>query len=163
MQDPRIARRRRLVAAGAALSLLVSSAALAQNQDRPRDADASAQAGARAAKAIGGAKAPNARLAALIDAGGAPVRTKGVQSVQRTDVGLYCIRPKANTNINPSNAIVIVSVDYFYSGLDEVMVQTADEGSGCGSNRIGIYTLQDGDQDGNYVFSDNVGFSVLVP
>jgi len=152
------------LAAGA--SLVLASAAMAQDNGRPRDGDASARAGAEAARAIGGAQAPKARLAALIDAGGAPVRTKGVQSVVRIDRGVYCIRPTAGTNITPRKAIIIVSVDYFYSSAaakDRVLVQTADKQNGCGTGRIGIYTLADPDNDGDYSFSNLVGFSVVVP
>jgi hypothetical protein len=109
------------------------------------------------------AQAPNARLAALIDAGGAVIREKGVADVDRIATGVYCIRPEASTGINPSRAIVMVSVEYFYSQLNEVMVQWAAREHGCGSERIAVYTLADFAPDAEYDFSNNVGFSIIVP
>ena len=86
-----------------------------------------------------------------------------MQSVVRIAEGVYCIRPEASTGINPNRAIVVVSAEYFYSQLDEVKVQWAARGHGCGSDRIGVYTLADFAPDAEYEFSNNVGFSVIVP
>lgn len=115
------------------------------------------------AAVIGGAQAPNARLAALIDAGGAPIRTKGVASVSRIDVGVYCIQPGANSGISVVNAIVVAAPEYFYSELDEISVQWASRSNGCPSGWFGVYTFADADRDGNYTLSDQVGFSIMVP
>jgi hypothetical protein len=84
-----------------------------------------------------------------------------VQSVQRIATGVYCIRPSISINLN--TAVTIVSVDYYYSAFDEALVQTASVGSGCGTGRLGIYTLGDSDRDGNFSFSNGVGFSFLIP
>jgi hypothetical protein len=143
----------------AAMVLFACSAA-AQEQNRPRDAQSSETV---APRAIGGVQAPNARLAALIDAGGRPVRTKGVQSVERIDTGVFCIRPTDGSGINVNTMIALVSPEYYYSQLNEVTVQWASTQSGCGAGRFGVYTFQDSDRDGHYVFSNRVGFSVIVP
>jgi hypothetical protein len=149
------------VAAALVFAAFAASAAQSAENEHPRDRT---QTGAAAqAKALGGVVAPGARLAALVDAGGAPVRTKGVQSIERIDVGVYCIRPRADSNINVNNSIVIVSPEFFYSDVDEVIVQWAASGSGCGAGRFGVYTLSDGNHDGAYSFTNAVGFSVYVP
>lgn len=133
-------------------------------QDRPRDADPLAKQNEFSARDFGGLIAPNARLAGLFDAGGAPIRTKGVQSIQRIDTGVYCIRPGPGTNINVNTIVASVSVEYFYSTSDEVQVQWVATQSGCGSGRIGVYTFQNRSlSSGNYVFSNGVGFSIVVP
>jgi hypothetical protein len=140
--------------------VLFACSAAAQEQNRSRDAHSSETV---APLAIGGVQAPNARLAALIDAGGRPVRTKGVQSVERIDVGVFCIRPTDGSGINVNSMIALVSPEYYYSQLNEVTVQWASTQSGCGAGRFAVYTFQDSDRDGHYVFSNRVGFSVLVP
>ena len=123
----------------AVLSLVASAAA----QDRPRDtAPLKGQSEFTAAKGFGGLVAPNARLAGLFDAGGAPIRTKGVQSIQRIDTGVYCIRPIASLGMNVNTIVASVSVEYFYSNLDEVQVQWVATSSGCGAGRIGVYICE---------------------
>ena len=114
-------------------------------------------------KAFGGLVAPNARLAGLFNAGGAPIRTKGVVSIQRIDTGTYCIRPALATNINVNNIVVQATVEYSYSSVNESTVQWAAAQSGCGAGRIGIFTFVDSNRDGFYSFSNTVAFSVSVP
>lgn len=114
-------------------------------------------------KAFGGVQAPNVRLAALVKAGGTPVRTKGVAAIARTDTGVYCIKPTSGSGIDPAKIIPSLTVDYYYSTIDEVLVQFAAAGSGCGVDRIGVYTLADPDLDGAYSFSNEVGFTIVVP
>jgi len=145
--------------------VLAATGAIAQERefDRSRDAAEPRSAAAQADQpmAFGGLGASYARIAGLIDAGGAPIRTKGVRSIQRISTGVYCIRP--SISINLSTMVTIVTVDYFYSNFDEATVQTASAASGCGAGRFGIYTFGDPDHNGNYVFSNGVGFSFLVP
>lgn len=153
------------IAPVALATLLVISASAAAAADRPRDHGPSTTKEMFVLpEGFGGVNAPNARLAGLFDAGGAPVRTKGVQSIERIDTGVYCIRPAPSANINVNTIIPALSVDYFYSQFDEVQVQWASTQSGCGAGRIGIYTfLNPNINFGNYVFSNAVGFSIIVP
>jgi hypothetical protein len=132
------------------------------NQPPPRESDGSTPAKAPVGAAVV-AEAPNARLAGLVRAGGTIVRNKGISSITRIGVGVYCILPVASTGITPSTAIVTLTTEYFYSQLNEIMVQWAAAGSGCPSNRIGVYTLADPNADGIYTFSNAVGFSIVVP
>lgn len=148
--------------AGVALAVLASSDVSALDGEPPRDLGGGETAPPAEPSAFGGAQAPNARLAGLFDAGGAPIRTKGVQSIQQTATGVYCIGPIASSGVTPAKAIVTASPEYFYSELDEIEVQWASSGSGCGA-RIGVYTFADPNQDGIYSFSNSVGFSVYVP
>jgi len=148
----------------AALAAL-SSAAFAEDE-RARDTTATKSPTAETRitpKAFGGVSAPNVRLAALFDAGGAPIRTKGVESIQRIATGVYCIRPTASSGINVNTMIATVSPEYFYSDLDEVTVQWVAAASGCGTGRFGVYTFSDANFDGNYVLANTVGFSIVVP
>jgi hypothetical protein len=147
-----------MLAAAAAL-VLSASAASAAEDDRARASDQSTRAAARAVAA----EAPNARLAVLVQSGGRIIRHKGVHSVTRNRTGEYCIRPSPGTGIEPSTAIVIASVEYFYSELDEVEVQWVSRGHECGGSRIAVYTLADTNGDGIYSFSNLVGFSLIVP
>jgi hypothetical protein len=151
----------RLCALSAALSLLAGAAMAQTEKTPPRDKDRGTAAAARAAPVV--AVAPNARLAALIKRGGALLRNKGVESVTIQDVGVYCIKPAAATGIDPATAIVMLTVEYFNSSFNEVKVQWATMGSGCGAGRIGVYTLADANADGIYTFSNQVGFSIVVP
>jgi hypothetical protein len=158
----------RRIACCAAIAAASTFASAAVAQERPRDntppPKETLMFPSAKARAFGGVAAPNARLAGLFDAGGAPVRTKGVQSIQRIDPGVYCIRPLSNTNINVNNIIVSATVEYFYSVADEVQVQWASTQNGCGAGRIGIYTFRNYSlSGGNYVLSSDVGFSIIVP
>ena len=149
-------------AAGAMLIFSIAPASaqdarqrLSPDENRPRD-ESDQRAGV-AAKGLGGAVAPNARLVALVDAGGRPVRTKGVAGISRINFGTYCIRPNASANINVTTIVPSVSVEYFFSnpsllsGFNEMTVQWASSGSGCPSGSIGVYTFADLNLDGHYI------------
>jgi hypothetical protein len=131
--------------------------------DRPRfNAERSEQRAIEPSAAP--AVAPNARLVVLVRApDGRVVLEKGVRSVERIARGVYCIRPDAASGIDPANAVVVVSVEYYYSLYDEVKVQWARRENGCGRNRIGVYTLADENLNGVYSFSNAVGFVAYVP
>jgi hypothetical protein len=147
------------VAAGIALAFLACSAAFAADEkSQPRAKDSSSVQATETR-----ASAPNARLAALIAAGGNIIQNKGVESVTRINTGVYCIKPKASTGIDPKNSIAVVSVEFFWSRFNEVMVQWASQGSGCGSDKFGVYTLGDLNLSARYRFSNDVGFSIYVP
>jgi hypothetical protein len=151
-----------VLAASATLALFAGLAtAQEQRQDRAREDESGRGPAAREIAA----DAPNARLAVLVDAGGAVVRQKGVQSVQRLRKGEYCIRPTAASGVNPRTAVLTATTEFYYTraNLFETLVQWAARGSQCGADRIGIYTLADYNSDGFYVFSNDVAFSVVVP
>ena len=145
-----------VLAASAALALFAVSAASAQEEGARDD-------NKRAATRAIVAEAPNARLAALIDAGGAIIRQKGVANVVRISEGQYCIRPTAASGVNPRTAIVIVTEEFFFSWLDEIEAQWASRGHDCGPNRIAVRTKDDRDLNGSYNNSNLVGFTVFVP
>jgi hypothetical protein len=147
---------------GAMVAVMTCAVAAAQDDDRPRFKNgAHPQAVAPAATA---ADAPNARLVALVRApDGVVVMQKGVQSVTRIARGVYCIRPAASAGIIPALAVVVVSVEYFYSLYNEVTVQWARAQNGCPAGSLGVYTLADENLDGVYRFSNAVGFVVYIP
>lgn len=158
-----------------ALLCLFATAAMAQTSQTPNATGAAAtesqppRAGngqpneKLAVQAAVVADAPNARLAALVRRDVVLVRNKGVAAVQRISAGIYCITPKANTGIVPGTAIVMLTPEYYYSVLNEIQVQWASAGSGCGANRIGVYTFADIYANGVYRFSNGVSFSIVVP
>jgi hypothetical protein len=149
--------------AATALALVAFTASTAQNAEKEHPRAGSQAGGEVQPMALGGLVAPGARLAAFVNAGGGPIRTKGVDSIVRIDTGVYCIRPTAGSGIDVAKSLVIVSPEFFNSIADEVSVQWAAQGSGCGSARFGIYTLIDSNHDANYSFSNGVAFSIYVP
>lgn len=151
-----------LCALSAALCLIAGAATAETAKNQPRDKAVGAASAAPAAVAV----APNARLAALIRpsaTGTIIVRNKGVASVSRIATGVYCIRPTNATGIDTETSIVTLTPEFFFSALNEVKVQWATSGSGCGRVRIGVYTLADVNADGIYGFSNDVAFSIVVP
>jgi hypothetical protein len=151
---------------GAAISAVVAAGAVQAAETGkapPRSSTDAAAPRTVSPAAVVWAQAPNARLAALIRYDGALIRQKGVSSVTRIDTGVFCILPTSASGITPSRAIVTLTPEYYYSKLNEVKVQWAVNGAGCGSNRIAVYTLADVNADGIYKFSDSVGFSIIVP
>ena len=150
------------VASAAAILALNTLGASAQDAAAPRHKSKGELAVGKETRAFGGLIAPNARLAGLFDAGGFPIRTKGVQSITRIATGRYCIRPEAASGVNPNSSLVAVSAEYFYSDFNQVMAQWAAT-SGCPAGQIGVNTLADANVDAIYTFSNAVGFSVLVP
>ncbi len=151
-----------LAATFSAFACAAAAQTAQSGQRQPRENDGSTPSRAVVGPAIV-ADGPNARLAALIRFGGVVIRNKGVSSVTRLSLGVYCILPTAATGIVPSTAIVMLTPEYYYSQYNEIMVQWAAAGSGCGSNRIGVYTLVDSNHDGFFTFSNAVGFSIVVP
>jgi hypothetical protein len=132
-------------------------------QQRPRENAGGAARSAPASLAPVAADAPNARLAALVRYGGAVIRKKGVSNVTRIAAGVYCITPTGGSGIVPSTSVVMLTPEYYYSQLNEIKVQWAAVGSGCGNTRIGVYTFADLNADGIYTFSNAVGFSIVIP
>jgi hypothetical protein len=148
--------------AALAFASVPAQAAKERPQGAPRASDNQA-AQAAPAPAASPAQAPNARLAGLIRRTGAVLRNKGIAAVRRIDTGVFCITPTAASGITPNNAIVMLTPEYFYTLYNEVKVQWAFSGSGCGARRIGVYTFADANLDGIYTPSNAVSFSIIVP
>jgi hypothetical protein len=142
--------------------MLMAGAATAQTEKNPPREKSRGSAAAAPVPAFT-ASAPSVRLAALINSDGGLVKNKGVESVERIGTGVYCILPKSSTGIDPTTVIVTVSVEFYYSVINEVQVQWASRGSGCGKDRIGVYTLSDFNANGFYALSNDVGFTIIVP
>lgn len=139
-----------------------SFATMAQDAKQPpRDTPNSAGKFVITPKAA--ADAPNARLAGLIRHDNVVLRNKNIDDVKRAAQGVYCILPKPASGIDPKTAIVQLTPEYYYSGLNEIMVQWGTKGSGCDADRIAVYTLADLNANGIYTFSNLVSFSIYVP
>lgn len=111
--------------------------------------------------AIGGAQAPNAQLAALIDPDLGVIRSKGVIAVSHTQRGIYCITPAAG--IDPNRVVPVVSVDYSGSSTNNALVQYRASGANCAQGRIEVITFDDANADAFYTTSNIVGFTIVVP
>lgn len=150
------------LALGALIVMVAGAVASTQERDRPRlNDDPSARAASRANRP---ADAPNARMVALVRApDGVVILQKNVRRVRRISRGVYCIRPDPGAGIDPRTAVPVVSVEYFYSLISEVMVQWARRQNGCGRNEFGVYTLADRNLNARYTFSNAVGFVIYVP
>jgi hypothetical protein len=144
---------------GAVLSGFAFGAVAAE--DPPRAADSGAQKMDIQPHVV--AVAPNARMAGLIRRDGRILRNFNISDVNRKGPGIYCILPTAGSGINPDNAVVQLTPEYYYSLLNEVKVQWASKGSGCPANRIAVYTLSDRNANGIYSFTNDVSFSIYVP
>jgi hypothetical protein len=118
-------------------------------------------------RAIGGADAPSARLAALIDGTLGPfsnanvIRSKGVASVTRLGGGLYCIQPSVSLDVK--SIVPAVSVDFSLSEGFGSLAQYRSSGSGCPSGNIAVRTFSEGEQSGRFVPSDKIAFTIIVP
>jgi hypothetical protein len=149
--------------AGAVAMLMLCGTAVAQErQSRPYERPRASEVAPNAVQPQVAAKAPNARVAALIRPGGIVVVGKGISSVTNPAKGIYCISP-TSTNVNPNTSIVTVSVEYFYSKLNEAKVQWARSGHPCGAANLAVYTFADPSATGLYNFSNAVAFSINVP
>jgi hypothetical protein len=112
------------------------------------------------AQAIGGAVAPNARIAAFVQAGGAVVRSKGIAAVTHPSAGAYCIDPTAST-FDVTKAIPTLSVDWSTSLGDALLAEWRSSGIGCPAGWFSVLTF-DG-EDGTFDLSDSVSFTFYVP
>ena len=122
--------------------------------------DSSSASARTSALAIGGAQAPNARIAAFVQAGGTVVRSKGINAVTHPSTGLYCIDPASST-FNVNKAVPTLSVDWSTSLGDALMAHWRSAGIGCNSGWMTVLTF-DG-EDGSFDLSDSVSFTFIVP
>ena len=111
-------------------------------------------------RAIGGAQAPNSRIAAFVQAGGAVVRSKGIDAVTHPSAGVYCIDPSAST-FNVNRAVPFLSVDWSTSLGDALLAEWRSAGIGCPTGWFAVLTF-DG-EDGSFDLSNGVSFTFLVP
>ncbi len=112
------------------------------------------------ARAVGGAVAPNARIAAFVQSGGAVVRSKGITGVSHPSTGVYCIDPAASP-FDVNKAIPSLSVDWSTSLGDALMAQWRSAGIGCPTGQFAVLTF-DG-EDGSFDLSNGVSFTFIVP
>jgi hypothetical protein len=147
---------RLLVSAVACVAITVSAGSALAGTEHPVDSRPGVKA-----NAIGGATAPNARLAAVIDPISGVVRSKGVVAVSHTQRGIYCITPASG--INPNNSVPVVSVDYSGSSNNNVTVQVRTVAANCAAGRFEVITFADPNSTGAYFTSNLVGFTIVVP
>ena len=110
---------------------------------------------------IGGAQAPYARLAVVVNQNGSVLRSKGVRAVTNPDPGIYCIRPARSARIKFGRYVPSVSVEWGNSAGDGLLAQWHATASHCPAKRIEVHTYN-GD-DGTWDPDGNVAFTVVVP
>jgi len=116
--------------------------------------------GSASQRAIGGATAPNARIAVYVQSGGAVVRSKGIAAVTHPSSGLYCIDPRSDT-FNVGKAIPVLSIDWSTSLGDALMAHWRSSGSGCPASWFAVLTFSG--EDGTFDLSDSASFTFVVP
>jgi hypothetical protein len=125
-------------------------------------------------EAIGGASAPGARLAVMVDGNpftaGPPAdftvnRSVGVQSVINPVGGLFCIRPQAGLFPNSQLTRIVPSIAVGYNGSGQYRAFAQylfPRGSQCPANTFAIRTFSE-DPGGTLQTDDNdVQFTVVV-
>jgi len=144
----------------AAVAALLGVGALAGSAVAGGESSNDPMSGGATALAVGGAQAPNARIAAFVQSGGTVVRSKGISGVSHPSTGVYCIDPAAST-FNVNKAIPTLSIDWSTSLGDALMAHWRSAGIGCPPGQMAVLTF-DG-EDGSFDLSDAVSFTFIVP
>jgi hypothetical protein len=88
------------------------------------------------------------------------VRGKGLGGVTRPTTGVYCIEPAASIDTN--KAVAFTTVDFANSENNpNVAVQWRSSGIGCPAGQFTVHTRKL--SSGTFVFSNEVGFTFMVP
>ena len=152
---------RRAVAVAAVVAAMsaagASGVAFAGSGDAPNDQPATGAS----ARALGGAQAPNARLAAYVSNGGTVVRSKAVAQVTHPADGQYCIKPKGKANIDLAKVMPLVSIDWSSSSGDALMAHWRSSNGPCPSDSFNVQTLNG--EDGTFDVGDGASFVVVIP
>lgn len=152
----------RTLACGVLAAVVAAPLAFAQEQSN-QPSRGSDRPNARAATTRVAADAPGVRLAGLIRNDGVVLRNKGIHVVTKPATGVFCITPTAASGINPSTAVVQVTVDWSQTRFNEALVQWASIRQRCAASQIEIRTLMDVQPNGFFTQSDLVSFSIIVP
>ncbi|MEV7013557.1 hypothetical protein [Streptosporangium sp. NPDC051022] len=110
--------------------------------------------GAAAYAALGGAQAPYARAAAVVNADGTVVRSKGVTEVRRLGVGRYCL--KLDSDIDATKAVPVATKRWGAPWNSSVFVDA--DASACGAAAHHVFVGA-----GNNGAGADVAFHVIVP
>jgi hypothetical protein len=103
---------------------------------------------------LGGASGPGVRAAAIVNANGSVVRSKGVTAVRRIAVGQYCIR--LDSDINATNTVPVATTQWTGAPWDSSIFIRHD-GNACGDVRdVFVGT-------GTAAGARDTGFHVIVP
>ncbi|MGV9779195.1 hypothetical protein [Streptosporangium sp. NPDC003464] len=111
-------------------------------------------AGAAAYAAIGGAQAPYARAAAIVNADGTVVRSRGVIDVRKIGTGRYCIQLDAD--IDATKAVPVATKRWGAPWNASVFV--TDDATECGNAARHVFV-----GTGNGSTGADVPFHVIVP
>ncbi|RCG20078.1 hypothetical protein DQ384_37600 [Sphaerisporangium album] len=104
---------------------------------------------------LGGATGPAVRAAAIVNANGSVVRSKGVVGVRKIATGQYCIR--LDSDINPANTVPVATVQWQSAPWDSSIFVRPDNMASCGDGRdVFVGTgIASGARD--------IGFHLIVP
>ncbi len=112
-------------------------------------------------RALGGANVKYARIAAVVDQGGAVIRSKGISGVTHPDVGIYCVAVK-DTSLKVRQFVPMVTVEWGNSSGDDLMANYYADGADCPAKNVEIQTFSE-PTAGTWDVSDSVAFAVVVP
>ncbi|MEV6982543.1 hypothetical protein AB0M95_14960 [Sphaerisporangium sp. NPDC051017] len=104
--------------------------------------------------AIGGAQAPYARAAAVVDANGSVVRSKGVTAVRKINTGQYCI--EVDPDIDATKAVPVATKRWGAPWNSTVFVD--QQATQCGDSARHIFVGA-----GNNGAAADIPFNVIVP
>ncbi|MFG1960460.1 hypothetical protein [Nonomuraea sp. NPDC049028] len=104
---------------------------------------------------LGGASGPGVRAAAIVNANGFVVRSKGVTGVRKIATGQYCIRLDAD--INAASTVPVATTQWTGSPWDSSIFVRPDGNIVCGDSRdIFVGT-------GSASGARDTGFHVIIP
>ncbi|GAA2857579.1 hypothetical protein GCM10010517_15950 [Streptosporangium fragile] len=104
---------------------------------------------------LGGASGPGVRAAAVVNADGSVVRSKGVTIVRKIATGQYCIR--LDSDVNAATTVPVATVRWVDAPWNSSIFVRPDGATSCGDSRdvfVGTGTAS-GARD--------TGFHVIVP
>ena len=144
-----------IVAAVAAVLAIAVSSMAATGESRQN-----APAAVTVRRSLGGASAGYARIAAVVQSGGAVVRSKGIKAVSHPSTGIYCLAVKDPT-IKVKQLVPQATPEWGHSSGYDLNAQYYAAGADCPSRNIEIMTFNE-PSAGTWDFSDSVGFTMIA-
>ncbi|WP_147339502.1 hypothetical protein [Actinomadura spongiicola] len=102
---------------------------------------------------LGGASAPEVRAAAIVNADGSVVRSRGVTGVRKIATGQYCVR--MDDDIDASRVVPVASVQWSSTPWDGNVFLRHDN-AGCADREVFVGT-------GVAAGGRDIGFHIIVP
>ncbi len=141
------------------LTLTGAIGASAANNNGAAEPNEQALEGAEAVAPPAATIGSRVRLVALIDAGGAILRSAGVSKVTHPSAGIYCIKPIGTWDI--SKVVPSVTPEAGFSNGDSLLAYYYSGAAECPAKYIEVKTFNF--STGTSQLADNVAFTIVVP